>query len=297
MLVKNKWGIIFVWTGVILLLFSVFFKIMSEALYSNTATLEREVDIIAHRGLPLEAPENSLLAVEKAIEKDCKFIEIDVHQTADGAIVLLHDFTLNRTTTLKGLVKNYTLQELQEYNDQIRTGLLSEGAEIPLLKDVLKRVNGKANLLVEVKAGGDYYPGIEASLVKMIQEYNAHSWVQVNSFNDEVLENIHAADPQIEIHKLLLFYFPLINLMVDEGVHFRKLKTYNYVSRFSIYYPFANRRFIKMAHDLDKKVNIWSLNNNSKALKYVGLGVDGIITDKADYLLNPEQNNKIILKL
>ena len=288
MLLKNNSGVIFVLTGILLLLISFFLNVMSEALYNTAIEQNREIDVIAHRGLPFEAPENSLEGIEKAIEKKCKFIEIDVHQTSDGAIVLLHDFTLDRTTKLTGLIKNHSLSQIEEYNTKVKNGMIENGVKLPLLNEVLELVNGRANVIVEVKSGGSFYPNIELQVADIINRHHAHSWVQVHSFSDEVLENVHAADSKIELHKLMVFYWPLINLMVDEGVHFRKLKSYDFVSRFSIFYPFANRRLIKRMHNLNKKVNIWSLNNHLRAKNYIGLGVDGIITDRADdFLTNP----------
>ena len=126
---------------------------------------------IAHRGIynNKNISENSILAFEKAMNRK-EMIELDIHLTKDEKIIVFHDDTLDRMTNKKGNIKDYTLKELTS------TKLLT-GSTIPSLDDVLKLVDGKVPLLIELKIDSKHYK-LEKELIKVLDNYKGEFAIQ-----------------------------------------------------------------------------------------------------------------------
>lgn len=233
----------------------------------------KNITITSHRGYGGLYPENTLLGIQKAIELGVHRIEIDVHQTKDGIVVLMHDEDINRTTNETGKVKDLTFEALKQYH------VSSDGKSepIPSLEEAIQLVNGKSILLIEVKKGNSDYPNIEANIVELIKKHKATKWCMIQSFEDDVLIKFNSLAPQLELHKLLLLpYF----------YSFEKLE---FVSEFSIYYKLVSKRLVRKIHEQQKKINVWTVNDNDQMINMIDKGVDGIITDYPALLL--ETNN------
>lgn len=126
--------------------------------------------VIAHRGATLEAPENTLAAFRWAIALGADLIELDVHQTADGHPVVIHDETVDRTTNGSGLVRDMTLREVRGLDAGSWLGVDFSGERVPTLSEVLELTAGQIGLAIEIKAGSSRYPDIEASIVQRLQQ-------------------------------------------------------------------------------------------------------------------------------
>ena len=124
---------------------------------------------IAHRGASLEAPENTLAAFRRAMELGADLIELDVHQTSDGHVVVIHDETVDRTTDGSGAVRAMTLRELRRLDAGSWMGPHFAGERVPTLLEVLELTRGQIGLAIEIKAGSRRYPGIEAAVVHLLQ--------------------------------------------------------------------------------------------------------------------------------
>lgn len=124
---------------------------------------------IAHRGASLEAPENTVAAFRRAVELGADLIELDVHQTADGHVVVIHDETVDRTTNGSGFVQRMTLRELRRLDAGSWMGSDFAGVQVPTLREVLELTRGQAGLAIEIKAGSTRYPGIETTIVRLLQ--------------------------------------------------------------------------------------------------------------------------------
>lgn len=122
------------------------------------------VMIIAHRGNWRNAPENSLQGYKQCIDGGIDGIEIDVHMTKDSAIVIMHDDTLDRTTTGKGLVSDYTLEQIKQLNLKSPIGVVTR-QKVPTLEEVLDLCNGK--VLIQV----DKWQPIKAKVIEIIRKY------------------------------------------------------------------------------------------------------------------------------
>lgn len=149
------------------------------------------IEIAAHRGDASHFPENTLPAFESAYEKGVDYIELDLHQTKDNVIVVLHDNTLDRTTDGSGQVKDYTY-------DQIRKLNAGNGAWVPTLTEVLdlaKKNNGK--LIAEIKSP-EIYPGIEGNVISLLEKHSYEEKVIIASFDKNYIEGFKSRYPQIK---------------------------------------------------------------------------------------------------
>ncbi|MBL4755962.1 MAG: hypothetical protein JKY52_20510 [Flavobacteriales bacterium] len=202
-----------------------------------------------------------MLSVKKAISLGVDRVEIDVHQSKDGEIVIIHDHTLDRTTNGTGKIKKYTYEELQKFE-------IDKSIErISTLQDAIDLCKDKVILVIELKKHHGYYKGLEEKVVKIIQKNDLKKQCVVHAFNTKVLKTIHALDPEIELHKLVL-----IGLLTN-------FKKFDYVTEFSVYNKFVKQRHIKKIHALNKKANVWTVNDQDEVAQLVKWGVDGIITD------------------
>lgn len=147
---------------------------------------------MAHRGFSSAAPENTLSAVKKALELPyVDSIEVDVQLSKDGIPVVIHDFTLDRTTNGVGYVKDKTFAELRELD---AGGWFSKefiGEKIPSLEEVLELTKDKNILLnIELKTAGEMYEGYERVIVDLVKRYKMEKKVYLTSYDHEAIRNI-----------------------------------------------------------------------------------------------------------
>lgn len=220
--------------------------------------------VIGHRGAAGLLPENSLPSIQKALDIGVDRVEIDVHQSKDGRVVVIHDKTLSRTTKGKGLVKKLDFTEIQKIPLK---GASSTRDRVPTLEEVLECINGQSVLLIEVKHGKNYYPNIEANILKLIEQYKAKDWCILQSFDNQVLRETYRLDTEIDLHKLF------------ETPYFFNFKAYPYIKEYGISNAFAGKRILQKVHRMQKKLNVWTVNEEKRMQELIQLGVDGIITD------------------
>lgn len=240
--------------------------------------------ITAHRGASGYAPENTLAAIEKALQIGVDRIEVDVQQTSDGVVVCLHDKTLDRTTNGDGAVKNLTWEELQLYNANKGFELAYGFERIPSLEEVFKRMDGKTRLVIEIKNGNRTYPGIVGNVAELIKKHGAQRWAIVHSFNDRALEYLHDNYPDIRIQKLFVRKFSWLPLMIDFGLHYASLSDYSYVEAFGVHKGNVTKSLVDRIHHMGKLIHVWTVNDENDMKELIELGVDGIITNYPDKL-------------
>mgnify|MGYP002624266873 FL=1 len=125
---------------------------------------------VAHRGFSGIAPENTMAAVQLAMEQeDVHWIEVDVQCSKDGVPLLIHDFTLNRTTNGKGPVKDKTWAELQTLDAGSWKSTAYRGERLPSLDEFLDAVAGRLRVNLEIKTEGNMYPGLEEKVVAAVK--------------------------------------------------------------------------------------------------------------------------------
>ena len=270
------WYIIII--GITLCAAALLFSSCSQGLWNGKEGVDwRGVSVVAHRAGAGVAPENSLAAVDKALSVGVDGIEVDVHLTADGELVVCHDNTIERTTNGKGCISEMTLEEIRTYRIVAADGTITE-EPLPTLGDMLWRINGRCRVLVEVKRTKNA-ERVAKALINEVALYQAAGWVAVQSFDTEVLAHIHRLGHPFPIEKLFYFKVPFLPLAYDGSLARFNFSKYDYISSFNFHYKYISPRLVKKIHSCGKSIKVWTLDG-PKELPM--LPVDGVITDRPD---------------
>jgi len=240
---------------------------------------DKQINITAHRCGAALAPENTLLGIQKSLPFEPQRIEIDVHQTRDSVIVVIHDESVDRTTNGKGRIKNLSFDEIQKFSIIDNATKQETTEKIPTLDQVIEEINGNSKLLIEIKQGNSYYPGIEKRVIEIIEKHNAVSWCIIQSFDIKILERIHSLNKEIEIHKLYYGKIPFLPIWISNRPEFGSLKKLDFVTEISFFYIFATHDAVNSIHKANKKANAWTIDNQKRVKQLINLGVDGVITN------------------
>lgn len=246
--------------------------------------------IIAHRGASGSAPENTLAAVQKALDIQVPIIEIDVHLTQDHQLAVIHDATVDRTTNSRGAIKDLEMSFLKSLDAGSWFSEDYVGEKIPTLEEVMKLVDGKSSLLVEIKPTWTGDHSAEKQVLALIRKYKAHDWCIVQSFDSKVLENMRELDPTIELHKLVVGNMPLLPLHYDTKWRWGSFMKYSQYAAVNPYYKLLSKSKVKRLHKRGQKVFSWTIDDPEKISKTAKKNVDGIITN------HPERAKTIISK-
>ena len=251
----------------------------------------KEFKVIAHRGASGYAPENTISAIQRALDFGVDMIDIDVRMTKDREIVLMHDATVDRTTNGMGLVKDMTLAEIRELDAGLKFDSKFTGEKVPTLREALDLIDGRAVALIEIKHEQEHHEGIAKRLVEIIQkERNGYEWCILQSYEPDYLEIIHEEDPHVQTKKLLVGEdsAPLIAFYVETKVQLGRATKNDEEKLEALNPPFETlsaKRIFRM-HARGFKVYTYLVNEEEDMVKMLNAGVDGIITDFPDRLIN-----------
>jgi glycerophosphoryl diester phosphodiesterase len=220
----------------------------------------RRVLRIGHRGAAGHAPENTLAAIQKGIALGVDFVEIDVRRTADGALVILHDATVNRTTDGKGRVDRLSLHEVKTLN-------AGDGERIPTLEEVLKVAAGKTGLMVELKVRGAAQQTVEA-----IREAGFKDPVIYASFLHDELKYVRKADPEAS---LMVLFNSLSRASVARATEYGS----SYVG---LPHNKATGPLVDLFHRAGLLLFVYTTNTPSDIQHAISLDVDGVISNFPD---------------
>lgn len=245
--------------------------------------MKKDIAITAHRGGAGYGPENSISCIRRSLEAGIPSIEIDVQLSKDGHLIVCHDASVDRTTNGSGRISDLTLVELQSLHLVSKTGeMLEEG--LPLLKEVLKLIDGKAHLLLEIKCPKEVdYKVLNSAVVKEFNEYGNVDWVTVQSFSDETLEDMHEQLPTMRLEKLAFFKLLGLPYIFDGKFRHFNAERYNHVESLNFFYGGISQSFVDALHVAGKRVRVWTLNKQGRR---PNLSVDGIITDYPDLMMS-----------
>lgn len=149
--------------------------------------------IIAHRGVILEAPENTIPAMQRAIALGAGLVEIDCRYTKDGQVILMHEETLDKTTNGSGRVSEKTLSEIRQLDAGSRYNKKYAGTRVPTLKEALQLARGKIQVYLDLKEV-DPLP-----VVNVVREMDAKSYVYFRPYYFEALKRITGVDPTFRV--------------------------------------------------------------------------------------------------
>ena len=214
---------------------------------------------IGHRGAKGHQPENTLISFQKAIDLEVDGIELDVHLSSDGEIIVIHDETIDRTTNGKGFVKNHTASQLKELG-------------IPKLIRVLELINQKCFINIELKGFGTGKPVAELIALFISEKNWNHTDFIVSSFDWKMLEEVQLLNPKIRIGVLT-------EESVEEALAFAKI-----TKAFSIhpYYALLSKENVALMQENGFEVYPWTVNSKEDIQKIKSFNVNGIISDFPD---------------
>ena len=230
-------------------------------------SVEKKVQVIAHRGYSSEFPENTLAAFEGACEINADYIEMDVQCTKDGVLVMFHDATLARTTGASGNVIDYSYEELCELDAGSWLGAEFAGEKIPTLEETLAYLQGKdCRIYLELKDIGDV-EGFAENVAATVAKYEMTNQCVYASFNYEYLMKIKEYDASSEI---------LFNTSSD------KLSIVNEypAEYYGVHLESVSAEMVNMIHDAGSKVFVWTVDKPQEMANLIALGIDGICTNK-----------------
>ncbi|KTT80992.1 glycerophosphodiester phosphodiesterase [Mammaliicoccus sciuri] len=233
---------------------------------------------VAHRGVPSLAPENTMISFKRAIEFNIDVLEIDIHRTIDGELVVIHDPTMNRTSLEKGVISKLTYEALKKYDVGKWIGQAYIGEQIPLFQDVLKLIKDThIKLLIEIKQP-ENYPNIEVDIITKIKQHDIpHNQIMIQSFNRKSIQKINILWPEIELGVLIK--------KKDRFISKRAIKKIGeYANYINPNYKIVTIRFVKVAHASLLKILPYTVNDKHTAQKMLAMGVDGLISDYAHLL-------------
>lgn len=226
--------------------------------------------ITAHRGASYAAPENTFAAIEKAIGLGADYVELDVRITKDGQIVLIHDRTLNRTTNGRGELWDFTLEELRGLDAGSWFGGEFRGEPIPTLREVIELVKGRVRLNIEIKVSREE-PEIVGKVVDIVRSEKFEKDCMVTSFTSEIVEEIKEIAPDIRTGLIFGRDYPAD---VFEGSW----------EVLSCNQDVVDEEFVARAKNSGKLIHVWTVDEEDVMRRLIGLGVDGIITNRPDLL-------------
>lgn len=235
--------------------------------------------IIAHRGASGSAPENTLNAVRQALRQGADAVEVDLRQTKDGVVVLMHDPSVDRTTNGAGIVGNITYSDIAPLDAGSWYGAEFAGQRVPTLDDLLSEVQGRTMLLLEVKAGTATYPGIERRIIDSVRLFGASVHCVVQAFDQDVLDAFHELAPEIELHKLAVAKLPLVPLWYDTRILWGTFPRRQWIRSVNVHRWSVTPALVGHMHAKNVQVMPWVVDDPGEIRRLVAMGVDGLITN------------------
>lgn len=221
--------------------------------------------VTAHRGGALKTPENTMSAINYAVESMSDYAEIDVQETKDGVVVLLHDTNLKRVTGLNEQIWKLTYAEVAQLDAGVKFNVRFLGEKIPTLDEVIEYAKGKIKLNIEVKANG-HNENIVSKVIRSIEQYDFQNSCVITSMNYRFLQQVKEVNPDIVTGYTMTMAYGSVKYITDA----------DFVSVKSTY---IDRQFVEDAHSSGKEVHAWTVNYPGDVKRMMSCGVDNIITD------------------
>ena len=298
MRIGNTWF----WAPLVVLVVVIYaiLAIRSEPVSPHPFSAADEVLVMAHRGGQGLWPENTLFAFERAAELGADVLDMDLHSTADGVLVAIHDKTVDRTTNGSGEVGELTLAQLKVLDAGSRWTadrgasfpFRGKGITVPALEEVF-RAFPQMRMSMEIK---QEEPSIAAPLCAMVRTFGLSDQVLVSSFSAEVLEVFRAACPEVATSAAAseaLLFWGMSRLFLDAAYQpgAQVLQVPEHLGRLDV----VDNRFISMARGHNIEVYVWTVDEIDDMQRLLELGVDGVITSYPDRLLallgRPDEGN------
>ena len=229
------------------------------------SALLADTEITAHRGSSLRAPENTLPALETAVEEMADFCEIDVQMTLDGVIVVCHDLNVKRVSGVNRRLGEMTWDEVKKLDVGGSVGPEFAGVGIPALEEMLEAARGRIRLNIELKNIGDD-TDLPEQTAAMILDMGMEEQCVITSVKLSYLERVKAVSQNLKTGYILPAAYG--NYYDNPALDFISIRS-----------SFVTSRLVERLHELGKGVHVWTVNQSSEMEQMRLLGVDNIITD------------------
>ena len=244
---------------------------------------EERILCLAHRGVPSRAPENTLPAFQEAFKAGVDCVELDVMETADGVLIVKHDYHLEEDTEGNGYVWELPYAAIADLNAAHRWGGKIPPTRIPRLEDILKVLPEDVFINIELKIRRWFNPGFEEQVIAMIRRYYLVKRTIVSSFSPLSLLKVRRLEPELAIgyiwrETFMPWYLRrpyFVNLVHPDILHPHVIVT--------------TPEIVDKVHRRGMKVNVWTVNNRPMVQYLKSIGVDGIFTDFPELVLQADR--------
>jgi glycerophosphoryl diester phosphodiesterase len=227
----------------------------------------QRVSVIAHRGSAATAPENTLAAFRLAVEQGADFVELDVQESADGEVVVVHDADLMRVGRSPLKIWETDAADLRAIDIGSHAGPHFAGERVPTLAEVLAVCKGRSRVIVELKSYG-HDRSLEEKVVSIVEAAGAENDTIFMSLNHDMVRTIKQLRPAWRAGVLVA---TAIGDLTSLGADFLAVEA-----------RLATRALVRQAHREGQEVYVWTVNDPAWMLAAMSNGVDGLITDKPD---------------
>jgi glycerophosphoryl diester phosphodiesterase len=242
----------------------VFFLVGFMQFYAAQLDQVRPVYVTAHRGDVLDAPENTIAAVESAIQKGADYAELDVQMLADGNLILMHDSNFLRTTDVDLPVAEASYEEVILLNAAASMDWPEKEA-VPFLDEVLETAKGRIRLNLELKTA-DNQAEMAVRAIQAIEAAGMEREVVITSLDESVLQEVERIKPRLRTGLIVVLTMGEVEKI---PVDFFNME----ISR-------INEDRVKKIHLAGKEVHVWTVNTEEEMQEVLNMGVDGLITDQ-----------------
>jgi glycerophosphoryl diester phosphodiesterase len=238
---------------------------------SKVETTSKKIIVTGHRGASGYAPENTLSAMKVAIEMGAEYSELDVQETADGVIILLHDSSLKKTSGVDKNIWEVKYAYLKGLDVGSWFSIDYKNEPIPTLEEVISLVNGKMKLNIELKANGHEKMLAERAL-KVVTDNNFLDQVVFTSFKFDEIRKIRKLNKDAKVGYIFGRLPEDVDVFSED------------VDLLSVNIKTVDAEFMKRAKASGKEVAVWTVNKPEDMKRMIELGVDDIITNYPDIL-------------
>lgn len=248
--------------------FNTLSKQTQTTLFSEVYSFDK-TQVVAHRGYSEVAPENNIPAFKAAIEKGCRAVELDVHQTVDGVVVVTHDDNIKRIAGVDKFVHELTYEELESYDVGSWFSEEYKDLKVATLDEVIKLCKETETFIqIELKPTGNE-KDFEENVIKVVRDNNYEEHVYLASLQANCVKRCKELANDIET----------LYIMVLASGDFKNI---DYADAFSIEESNVTKEDVLECHAIGKPLYVWTINDESSVSDLVDMNVDGLLTDKVE---------------
>ncbi len=233
--------------------------------------------LFGHRGARGLAPENTLPAFDLALKYKMDGVELDIHESADGALIVMHDESVDRTTNGKGYIKEMNLNQIKSLDAGIKFSPKYAGTKVPTLPEVFDRYRDKLLYKVEIKHSYEYYPNIEEKVLEVVENFRLKKNVQIISFDFDSLKKVRELDKEIEVG-LIIEGRPRWFIDIAKKLEANWIQAYQGL-------VYSKDDVIEL-HKNGINLGLWTVNEIKDIRRFCEMGVDDLTGDYPDRLSN-----------